>query len=159
MLRPAIDEDSEPFWAATRRGELRMQACARCGQLRFPPRPMCPHCHATDAAWPRMSGAGTIWSFVVAHPPLLPDYQALAPYNVVVVTLAEDPALRLVGNLVTGPDGAINEVRPEGIRIGAAVEVVFARLDDAVCLPRWRLVAGASDPAQGAARARQATVR
>ncbi|MHB8340701.1 MAG: Zn-ribbon domain-containing OB-fold protein [Mycobacteriales bacterium] len=142
MLLPGIDEDSAPFWAATRRGELRMQACARCGRLRFPPRPMCPHCHCTDAEWPLMTGGGGIWSFVVPYAPLLPDYQALAPYNVIVVTLAEDPTLRLVGNLVTGPDGPINEIPPAGIRIGAAVQVVFARLDDTVTMPRWRLAAG-----------------
>ena len=31
-----------------------------------------------------MSGAGVVWSFVVAHPPLLPAYGEQAPYNVVI---------------------------------------------------------------------------
>ena len=57
-----------------------------------------------------MSGRGTVWSFVVPHPPLLPAYQALAPYNVVVVTLEEDPTIRMVGNLVASPDGPIDEI-------------------------------------------------
>jgi uncharacterized OB-fold protein len=83
-----------------------------------------------------MSGRGTIWSFVVAHPPLLPAYAAIAPYNVVTVTLDEDPALRLVGNLVASPDGAINEVDPATIRIGEPVRVVFQKVED-VYLPRW----------------------
>jgi uncharacterized OB-fold protein len=84
-----------------------------------------------------MSGHGTVWSFIVAHPPLLPAYAAVAPYNVVVVTLDEDPTLRMVGNLVTSADGGIDEVDPTTIEIGAPVQVVFAALTDEVALPRW----------------------
>jgi uncharacterized OB-fold protein len=139
MLLPMIDEDSGPFWEGTLEGELRMQACARCGQLRFPPRPMCPHCRSTETTWRAMSGKGSIWSFVVSHPPLLPAYAALAPYNVIVVALAEDPTLRMVGNLLARPDGPINEVDPATIEIGAAVRVVFDRVAPDVALPRWVL--------------------
>jgi uncharacterized OB-fold protein len=83
-----------------------------------------------------MSGRGTIWSFIVPHPPLLPAYQELAPYNVIVVALEEDPTIRFVGNLVTGPDGEINEVDPAAIAIGDPVHVVFHQVED-VTLPRW----------------------
>jgi hypothetical protein len=68
-----------------------------------------------------------VWSYVVPHPPLLAPYSELAPYNVIVVSLDEDPNLRFVGNLVSGVDGALNEIDPESIRIGEAVEVVFKR--------------------------------
>ena len=78
-LLPVVDDDGAPFWAAAREGELRMQACVQCGRLRFPPRPMCPHCRSTGSDWPLMSGRGTIWSFVVPHPPLLKPYSDLAP--------------------------------------------------------------------------------
>jgi uncharacterized OB-fold protein len=88
-----------------------------------------------DVTWSPMSGRGTVWSFVVPHPPLLPAYADQAPYNVVVVALDEDPALRLVGNLVTSADGAINELLD--ISIGATVRVVFAEVSDDVSLPRW----------------------
>ena len=40
----------------------------------------------------RCRGRGRIWSYVFPHPPLLPDYAAQAPYNVIVVELAERPA-------------------------------------------------------------------
>ncbi len=30
MLKPAIDDDSRPFWEACDRGELRIQRCAAC---------------------------------------------------------------------------------------------------------------------------------
>ena len=72
-------------------------------------------------------GLGTIWSFVVCHPPLLPAYAPFAPYPVITVTLDEGPALRMVGNLVTGPDGPINGIDPATIVIGEPVRVVFSR--------------------------------
>ena len=68
---------------------------------------------------------------------MLPAFQPLAPYNVVVVALDEDPMLRLVGNLLASPDGAINEVDPATIRIGEPVQVVFQQVADDVALPRW----------------------
>jgi uncharacterized protein len=137
FLLPLRDEDGQGFWDGALRGELRIQACGACGRVRFPPRPMCPHCRSTASEWKTMSGRGTIWSFVVAHPPLLEAYQAVAPYNVIVVALDEDPLIRLVGNLVNSEDGPINEVNPDTIRIGEPVRVVFQRIAEGVALPRW----------------------
>jgi len=137
FLLPDIeDDDAGPFWKGTARGELLAQTCADCGHRRMPPRPMCPVCRSLRHKWVPLSGRGTIWSFVVAHPPLLPAYQAVAPYNVITVALDEDPRLRLVGNLLARPDGLINEIDPASIRIGEAVRVVFQQVED-VCLPRW----------------------
>src|SRR5438067_13133382 len=117
-----------------------MQACAACGRLRFPPRPMCPFCQSLDVEWKVMSGRGTVWSYVAPHPPVLPAFEPLAPYNVVVVALDEDPTLRLVGNLLASPDGAINEIDPSTIRIGEPVRVVFQPAAEDIVLPRWMRV-------------------
>ena len=137
VLLPDLDDDDvAPFWQGTARGELLVQTCAACGRRRMPPRPMCPACRSLQHAWVPLSGRGTIWSFVVPHPPLLPAYQSVAPYNVIVVALDEDPQLRLVGNLVTHSDGPINEIDPSTIRIGEPVLVVFQQVED-VFLPRW----------------------
>ena len=102
----------------------------------MPPRPMCPVCRSIDVRWERTSGLGTIWSFAVPHPPLLPAYSALAPYNVIVVALEENPSIRFVGNLLASPEGAINEIDPATIVIGEPVRVVFQQVED-VTLPRW----------------------
>ncbi|TKA09903.1 Zn-ribbon domain-containing OB-fold protein [Actinacidiphila oryziradicis] len=134
MLRPVADPDGTPFWEYARAGELRVQACTPCGRLRFPPRPCCPHCHSFDSHWRHLSGHGRVWSYVIAHPPLLPEYADQAPYNVVIVELAEDPAIRLVGNLVARPDARLDSVDPARIHIGARVRAVF---HDG--LPRWLL--------------------
>jgi uncharacterized OB-fold protein len=136
LLPDVEDADAAEFWAGCARGELLVQTCKSCGLRRVPPRPMCPRCRSLEFSWEPVSGRGTIWSFIVPHPPLLPAYQALAHYNVIVVALEEDPTLRFVGNLVTGPDGEINEIDPATIKIGEPVRVVFQRVEDVV-LPRW----------------------
>jgi uncharacterized OB-fold protein len=137
ILLPDVEsEDGAPFWAGTARHELLVQACGACGRWRVPPRPMCPHCRSVATKWEPASGNATIWSFVVPHPPLLPAYAEIAPYNVIVVALDEDPMIRMVGNLLASPDGAINEIDPATIKVGEAVRVVFQQVDD-VSLPRW----------------------
>jgi uncharacterized OB-fold protein len=136
LLPDAEDPEAAEFWAGCARNELLVQTCTSCGLRRMPPRPMCPRCRSLEFRWDEMSGRGTIWSFIVPHPPLLPAYQELAPYNVIVVALDEDPTLRMVGNLVATPDGAINEIDPVTIRIGEPVHAVFQRVEDVV-LPRW----------------------
>jgi uncharacterized protein len=97
---------------------------------------MCPKCQSLDSTWIASSGLGTVWSFVVPHPPLLPAYAELAPYNAIVVALDEDPSIRFVGNLVAEPEGPINEIDPATIEIGERVGVVFAHLEE-ISLPRW----------------------
>jgi uncharacterized OB-fold protein len=137
FLLPDVDDpESAPFWQGCARGELLVQSCGSCGARRMPPRPMCPACRSLEVRWEPTSGRASIWSFVVPHPPLLPAYQEVAPYNAIVVALEEDPAIRFVGNLVAGPDGPINEVDPATIEIGEPVRVVFQRVED-VSLPRW----------------------
>ena len=136
-LLPAIGDDEAPFWEATRKGELRVQQCASCERLRMPPRPMCPWCHSTESQWALMSGKGTLYSYVVPHPPLLPQFHDLAPYNVILVVLDEDPTIRLVGNLVNEAGDPINAVDPNSIEIGSAVQVVFDSVSEEIAMPRW----------------------
>ena len=136
VLPDLDDPDGKPFWEGTARGALLVQKCGQCGRMRIPPRPMCPDCRSLASEWVPLSGKGRVWSFVVPHPPLLPAYTDLAPFNVIAVELDEDPSLRLIGNLVASADGAINEIDPHSIEIGEPVRVVFAKVED-VHLPRW----------------------
>lgn len=73
------------------------------------------------------------------HPPLLPEFTDLAPYIVLVVSLAEDATLRMVGNLVPAPGEPINAFDPARIEIGAGVRVVFEAVEDSLHFPRWVL--------------------
>jgi uncharacterized protein len=107
-----------------------MQRCADCGEVRFPPRPMCPSCNSMRDEWTPMSGTGTIYSWVVIHPPVLPAFAAEAPYAVVLVQLDDDPTLRLVGTVA--------DVANDELAAGLPVEVWFDDVTDAITLPRWR---------------------
>ena len=136
LLPDLRDPTTAPFWEGCARGELLVQACASCGLRRMPPRPMCPHCRSLETRWEPTSGRGRVWSFIVPHPPLLPAFAEVAPYNALIVELEEDPMIRFAGNLVTSADGEINEIDPASIEIGEPVQVVFHQIDD-VSLPRW----------------------
>jgi len=136
LLPDLRDPTTAPFWEGCARGELLVQACASCGLRRMPPRPMCPRCRSLEIRWEPTSGRGRVWSFIVLHPPLLPAFAEVAPYNAVIVELEEDPLIRFAGNLVVSADGEINEIDPATITIGEQVQVVFHRIED-VYLPRW----------------------
>lgn len=62
----------------------------------------------------------------------------MAPYNAVLVELADAPQIRLVGNVVADADAPLNSVDPARLRIGARVQVAFTEVDG-MTLPRWLL--------------------
>ena len=136
-LLPAIGADESPFWEAALKGELRIQRCDGCERLRFPPRTMCPRCQSLESSWALMSGRGRIYSYVVPHPPLLPPFSELAPYNVILVSLEEDPTIRLIGNLVHQAGDEINALDPSTIELEQPVRVVFEKINDEIQMPRW----------------------
>jgi uncharacterized OB-fold protein len=131
ILPDTADPITGPFWTACAEGVLRIQACAACGRRRMPPRPMCPWCRSLDVRWDEISGRATVWSFAVPHPPLLAAYEARLPYAVLVVTLDDDPSIRLVGDTAAG-------VPVDSLAIGMPVSVVFEDAGEGVVLPRWR---------------------
>jgi uncharacterized OB-fold protein len=82
--------------------------------------------------WVRMSGRGTIYSWIVVHSPVLPAFADAAPYSAVLVQLDAEPSLRLVGSVV--------DVAHEELAAGIRVEVVFDDVTEDVTLPRWKRV-------------------
>lgn len=125
---PDPDDSSAPFWDAAARGSLALQRCAACKAFRHPPQPMCSACTSFESEWVPASGRARVWSWVVAHPPVLPAFADKAPYNVVVVELEE--GVRMIGNLL---DGAGDD-----IAIGMEVVVAFDDAGEGVTLPQWR---------------------
>ena len=140
ILPDVEDAEAAVFWAGCAAGELRVQACAECGRRRMPPRAMCPWCGSFEVRWDVMSGRGHVWSVVVPHPPLLPAYGDQAPYNVVIVTLDDDPSIRFVGNVIADSGAALNSLDPHSVHIDDPVEAVFSQVADDVWLPQWRPV-------------------
>lgn len=130
LLLPMPEPDSQPFWDALREGELRIQRCTRCGELRHPPQPMCPRCNDFEHEWALMSGRGSLYSYVVSHQAVHASLRERTPFATVLVELDEGP--RMVSNLVG--------VSPGEIEIGMAVEVVFHAVSEEIVLPLFRLV-------------------
>jgi uncharacterized OB-fold protein len=127
---PLPDDDSAPYWEAASRGELCVQRCSACRVWRFPPRSRCPRCQSEITEWERVSGRGTVYSFVVAHAPVLPSFAARVPFAVVLVELDEDPQLRVVGNLLGVPVA--------DVQLGVRVRVDFEAVAGGIALPQWR---------------------
>ncbi|BBZ71433.1 Zn-ribbon domain-containing OB-fold protein [Mycobacterium paraseoulense] len=125
-LAPAITKDTEFFWNGLRDNKLLIQRCGRCGRLRHPPRPMCPHCRSLDWDTVESSGRGTVYSYVMPHEPKFPFFKY--PYVVVLVEL--DEGVRLVSNL-TGID-------PADVTTGMPVEVYYQGFDNDLVLHQFR---------------------
>jgi len=122
-----IGRDSRFFWEGTALGELRIQRCNACGDLRFPPGPACPSCGALDRGHVVAAGTGTVFSYVVHRHPPVPGKEL--PIVIALVDL--DEGVRMVGEVA--------DVAPEEIRIGMRLRADFNRVDDDLTLPVWRL--------------------
>jgi uncharacterized OB-fold protein len=127
---PAVTEDGAPYWDGCRQGELRAQRCSACHRHRWPPSILCPHCLADGGEWVKLSGRGTIYSFIVVHRPQHPAFFDDVPYNVAIVELEE--GIRLHTNIIDHP--------ADKLAVGLPVEVVFTKVNDEVTLPRFKIV-------------------
>ncbi len=126
---PRLDPLNAPFWAAAKQGRLVLQHCPACGDVRFPPGPVCPKCLAGGQDWIEASGNGTLESWIEMHRAYWDGFKDELPYQVCLVRLAEGPVM--VSNLVGEADQA---------RMGAAVKVVFDAVTDDVTLPKFTLL-------------------
>ena len=120
---PMPDLDWEPtreFWAAAQRGELSIPRCASCDTYQWYPPESCRCCGSQDLAWTPVSGRGTLYSWAVVRRGLAKPFAAKVPYVTGLVALDEDPAVRIVTNLV--------DCAPEDLRMGMPVRVVFRPL-------------------------------
>jgi uncharacterized protein len=115
IIPPPIDRDSEGFWAGLREDQIRLPHCLSCGNLWFPPTPGCPICGATEFETVVASPRGRIYSWVVVHRSLHPEYAEELPYVVATVTLDDGP--RVFARLL--------DVEIDRIEADQPVEAVF----------------------------------
>jgi len=123
---PIVSRDAEFYWEGALRGELLGQACASCGELRHPPRPMCPRCHSVERKIVPLSGRGTVYSWVIPRHPQ-PVGFAESP---VVALIELEEGIRLVSNVVGAAPGQVRQ--------GLPVEVAFERTRGGKAVPVFR---------------------
>lgn len=124
---PTLFEWNRPFFAGGTDGKLRLQRCARCRQLIYYPRAVCPFCLSPEYQWETLSGRGTVYSFAIVWRPNHPAFADQIPIILAVVELSEGP--QMVTTLVGCP--------ADRVEIGMDVSVVFDTIAEGIALPKF----------------------
>jgi uncharacterized OB-fold protein len=129
MPSPLANATTLPFWQAAAEHRLVVQRCLACGHTRLPPAPVCSECRSAEADWKELSGRGEIYTYTIVHRPIAAGQQL--PYVIAVIALEESGGVRMISNVV--------DARPEEIRIGSRVELVWEDMSAELAIPRFRL--------------------
>ena len=120
---PLPDPDFAPtreHFAAAARGALALPRCRACGRLAWTPPERCRACDADRLAWEDVSGRASLFSWARVERAWVKAYAPIAPYTTGIVTLEEDPSIRLVTLIV--------DAEPDALRAGLPMEAVFRPL-------------------------------
>lgn len=112
---PEVTPFTKPFWTSGRDGVLQMPQCVTCGQLLHPSQVVCPRDLSDQIHYVPVSGKATVVGTTVGSHFFLPGFTP--PYNISIVALDEDPAVRLMTNVVG--------VEPHEVLVGMRVIVGF----------------------------------
>ena len=123
---PQPTPETQHFWDGTMAGELRLQRCKDCGEIYFPPRPLCPACSSRNVEVFTASGKATLLSYVINQRPH-PSFDA--PYAIALVQLEEGPTM--MSNIV----GC--EQTPEALVLDMPLIVTFEENGD-IAIPLFR---------------------
>jgi uncharacterized OB-fold protein len=117
------------FFARLREGRLSTTRCPRDGHLSWPPRTVCPRCHAGELEWIDLPSSGRLYAFsaVLGGAPL--GMEEEVPFAVGLVDLDGAP-LRLFGRIVGRPWNELS--------IGEPVEVETYAVPDGRYFYRFR---------------------
>ena len=112
---------TQGFWDGAAAGELRLPRCAGCGRFHWYPEGPCRSCGAGGGDGPRrweaVSGRATLFSWTVVSHAFLPQFRGALPLVPALVSIVEDPDVRLVTRIV--------DAAPADLRVDQPVHVVF----------------------------------
>jgi uncharacterized OB-fold protein len=126
-MLPQISDANRPYWDGAREGELRLQRCTSCGQLRYPISTVCSNCLSTELEWETVSGRGEVYTFGVFRHRYNDAWGDRTPYAVAIVQLQEGPFV--ISDLV--------DVDVDEVRVGMPVQVQFDAATPDVTVPRF----------------------
>lgn len=130
LLLPVPDESSAPYWQACAQHVLKLPRCSRCNEFTLPPDVTCPSCHSLEPkfTWQPVSGRGKVRTWTVIRQSFLGGFKV--PFVLVDVQLDDQPQVRMIGQLLDGPEAPLS--------IGDAVTVAFDDLAPGVAVPVFR---------------------
>lgn len=126
--RPAVTSDVAFWWDGIEAGELRIQSCSSCHEVRHPPQPRCTACGSFDFGWVLAADTGEVHSFVVYRYPEIPGTRY--PYCVGLIEVCE--GIRVLAPLLPN-DGT-------GVEIGSHVRLGWTTAADGGTWPYYELV-------------------
>jgi len=131
---PALDDRNRAFFTS---GRIALQECAKCGTVQHPPEEICHACQGLEFTIREVEGRGTIHSYIVVHHAANHALRYRVPYAVVLIALEDQPAVRIVGNLLN--------IASEQIQIGMPVRAVWEEIEvdgEILRLPQWEVIEG-----------------
>ncbi len=148
-----LDGENLDFFKHCAAHDFHLQACAKCGLLRYPPTTACPWCMTLESSWKQVEPKGAVHSYSEVHHAIQPAFKPFTPYLILLVDLdtqkgkpTEHEALRVVGNLT---DASGKLAPPEIVKkvgIGSRVRMVFSDVAPGLALPQWTLDETAKQP-------------
>ncbi|MGV0654061.1 Zn-ribbon domain-containing OB-fold protein [Mycolicibacterium thermoresistibile] len=112
---PIATPTTQPFWDALAEHKIRIQYSPSTGRYVFYPRVLAPGTLADDLQWREISGAGSLYTFTVAHRPVSPHFADAVPQILAVVEWDEGPRFST----------EIVNAAPEELTVGMRVKPVF----------------------------------
>jgi len=126
-LAPVPDDVTQPWWDATRAGDLLLQRCVDCSHIQHYPREVCTACGSSRSQWVQSAGLGAIDSFTVVHRAPHPDLEV--PYVIARVRLDEGPVLLT----------RIVDAEEAQLRCDAPVQLDWVDIPDGYRMPVFRI--------------------
>ena len=125
---PIPTPTTKPLWDALAEHRIRIQYSPSTDRYVFYPRVLAPGTLADDLQWREISGAGSLYTYTVAHRPVAPHFAGDVPQILAVVQWDEGP--RFSTEIVNAD--------PADIRVGMRVRPVFFDYpDDGVTMLRY----------------------
>ena len=148
-----LDGENLEFFKHCAAHDFHLQACAKCGLLRYPPTTACPWCMTLESTWKKVEAKGTVHSYSEVHHAIQPAFKPFTPYLILLVDLdtqkgkpSEHEALRVVGNLTDASGKLAPPDVVKKVGIGSRVRMVFSDVAPGLSLPQWTLDETAKQP-------------
>jgi len=131
---PLKNQDNSPYWDAADRHELSLQRCDCCDAYAHPPGPSCAKCGSVEMSWVNIGKdvKAKIYSYVISNRPFLPGFQDDLPLIIAQAELEQVPEVKIMCNVL--------HCKPEDIKIGMPVQMIWEDITVDRALPQWIVV-------------------